>query len=81
MAVLTPIVSTDQESALLELLEQMNDEQNTRIAAGVAATVPKIIDDIKVDLKAGVLTFSGSLKIETTPSAGKSLMSVVVQWV
>lgn len=81
MAALNPLVSIDQENALFELLEQMNDEQNSRIAAGVNATVPRIIDDIKIDLRAGTMTFSGTLKIQTTPSGGNSLMSAVVQWI
>lgn len=82
MAALIPLLSTTQEEALVELVEQIMDTQNLAIAAASGNTttkIPEIVDNYRADLKAGSLTFGCTLGIFTTRDlTGKPIMGVKI---
>lgn len=85
MAQLTPLISTTQEGALFELLEQMKDSQAARILVA-GSSLFKIIDSHQVSYRTAegmdILTFSGSLQIESNPDGqGRSIQSAKIVWV
>ena len=74
MAQLTPLISTTQEGALLELFEQIKDTQAQKKAN--SSTAITILVDYTANLENDLLSFSGSLPITTSPdSQGRAILS------
>lgn len=80
MAQLTPLLSTTQESALWELLTQMENTQAQKVLIG-GSSIYKIIDNLQVNFGSDTVAFSGSLQIESTQDTqGRTIVSAKVVW-